>query len=607
MGVKRSVTFRRQIVGRVDPALLPFFISAVCASVQVQGDDSISGPVSVNTGITVLAQSTSPDVLGREPRHLPEQKPERKAPPPEFTLPPIDKIPGAPSDLSKPLNVFVKKIVVSGVTVFSQKEISEILQPYEGQEITSDKLSEVRIKLTQLYIKNGYKTSGAVIPDQKLENGVVRLHVFEGRLRKTKIRGHEWLRKSYIADRIALDTDPPINLDQLRDRLELLQQDPRVERVTADLKPAPKLGESDLNVTVQEASPFRMGLRVANDRSPTIGGIQGNIWLRHLNITGFGDTFNFGYSKTDGFDNYSADYSVPLSAYDTRLAIRYANSDANVIEDPFRQFNIRSRAETFGISMSHPFLQTLHQRFSLALAFEHRRSKTFQDGFPFSTTSGVPDSGKNKGESTISVVRLSQDWLDRRLDRVIAARSIFNVGIDAFDATLNPDGKPDGRFFSWLGQFQWLQRLPWLESQLLFRTDLHLASEALLPLEKFSVGGMYSVRGYRENLLVHDNGLAVSLEWRVPVFRLPIPGLSISMDDGIVQLAAFTDFGWSEDIDQATPQPSTIGSAGLGIRWDPSPKIHAEFYWGIPFRDVDNGNHNIQDSGIHFQVVTQLF
>jgi hemolysin activation/secretion protein len=142
-----------------------------------------------------------------------------------------------------------------------------------------------------------------------------------------------------------------------------------------------------------------------------------------------------------------------------------------------------------------------------------------------------------------------------------------------------------------------------------------LASEALLPLEKFSIGGRYSVRGYRENSYVRDNGANVSLEWQVPVFRLPVPGLSKTIADGQIQLATFADFGWSKNRDLRPSSqnsvgesgPNTIASWGLGILWDPAPKYHAELYWGLPFRSIDNTNNDIQDIGIHFQVNTQFF
>jgi hemolysin activation/secretion protein len=299
-----------------------------------------------------------------------------------------------------------------------------------------------------------------------------------------------------------------------------------------------------------------------------------------------------------------------LTSYDTRLNLYYQNSEALVVENPIEDALIRSTTEIFGVSLSQPLYRTPGQTFTLSLAFEHRRSQTFINNEPFSFVLGVPEIGDEKGESKISVLRFTQEWLDRSQTQVIAARSTFNWGVNALDAThSNIDTVPDGQFFTWLGQFQWVRRLPWLDSQVVFRTDAQLANDALLPLEKFSIGGMHSVRGYRENQLVRDSGAVASLEWRIPVFRLPLPVLSQSIIDGQVQLAVFTDYGWSESRDPQTPEdPKTIGSWGLGVLWDPSPKIHTAFYWGVPFKNIKEGlDHDLQDSGIHFSFDAQLF
>jgi len=111
---------------------------------------------------------------------------------------------------------------------------------------------------------------------------------------------------------------------------------------------------------------------------------------------------------------------------------------------------------------------------------------------------------------------------------VIAARSRFTFGIDALDATIHQSSSiPDGKFISWLGQFQYARILKTWDMQLLFRTDAQVANQPLLPLEQIAVGGRYTVRGYREDLLVRDQALISSLELRVPIVQ-NAPGQSIS-------------------------------------------------------------------------------
>jgi len=164
---------------------------------------------------------------------------------------------------------------------------------------------------------------------------------------------------------------------------------------------------------------------------------------------------------------------------------------------------------------------------ALGLALDLRRNSTFiLNDIPFSFSEGP----KN-GRSNVTVVRFFQDWVERGASRVLAARSEFSLGIDAFDATTNNIGT-DGRFFSWLGQFQWVQQLT-PKTLLLARLTAQLTGDSLLSLEKFSVGGLDTVRGYRQNQLVTDNGVVGSFELRFP----PISNYKA------FQLAPFFDIG----------------------------------------------------------------
>ena len=556
---------------------------------------------------------TPPDALSIEKPKLPDTQLRPLPKKPIFSLPPVDTTKNKDSRLSTAFRLFVKQIQLTGKTVFTEQELQHITNHYVNRTITNEELQTLRHQLTLYYIEHGYINSGVTLPDQDISNGIIQFQIVEGELSNLNITGNDRLKSSYIDKRMAQSFDAPLNIKKVQDRLLLLQQDPLIERVNAELRPGLKPGESRMNLHVTEARPYQAGIIAANNRSPSIGGISGNFWLTHRNLTGFGDALFFSYSLTEGLDDFNGSYSIPLNAYDTRLNLSYQNSESDVVEKAITDnINIHSRSETYSVSLSHPVYRTPEQTLALTLAFEHRRSKTFFGVKPWGFGEGVPSGdADDAGESKISVLRFSQDWLHRSQTQVIAARSTFSLGFNVLGATnssylADNDNIPDGKFFSWLGQFQWVRRLPIFNSQLLFRADAQLANESLLPLEKFSVGGMHSVRGYRENQLVRDNGAVTSLEWRIPLFRLPIPGISKTVEDGSLMIATFVDFGWSEDEDFDSPSPRTIGSWGLGLRWDPAPIIQTEFYWGVPFRSIkERTEHDIQDYGIHFKVNVQ--
>lgn len=517
------------------------------------------------------------------------------------SLPPIDQDETKLSGVSK---VFVRQLMVDGNTVYSDQELFPLLFPYQNREITAEELQEAKNQVTRHYISNGYINSGALIPDQEVKNGIIRMRVIEGRLTDTSITGNSWLRTSYISDRLALVSESEngvLNINRMQEGLKLLKQNPLIENVNAELRPGLQRGEASLNVDITESRPYYLSLRFNNYNSPGIGAYRGEIEGGLLNLTGWGDSLRGQYALTEGLDEYWISYTVPLNRWDTTLSLEMERSETEVVAAPFEELRIESETTTYTGFLRHPFYKSLSSEFALGLKLEKSTSDTYLLGERFAFT-GDP-SGTNKQ----TAIRFTQEWVSRSLKQVMAAYSSINFGVDLFDATVL-ETDPDGKFLSWLGQFQWIRRLDWLESQVFYRLYVQVANNPLLPVEKFAIGGSSTVRGYRENQMTTDSGMVTSLEWRIPVVHLPVPGISKGSGDGILELAPFFDLGHGWNDRGTDPSPDTIYSLGLGARWLVSPLLRAEIYWGHALESVpDVEEYDLQDDGIHFEIVANIF
>jgi hemolysin activation/secretion protein len=494
--------------------------------------------------------------------------------------------------LGSKLKVFVKRIEIIGNTVLDEAEVNEIVMPYENKEVDSDDLEQIRTALTKLYIDKKYINSGAVIPDQEIKDGVIQIRVIEGSLKQIEISGNDRLKSGYVKSRLELGAGPPLNVDELEQQIRVLLDNPLIERINAELKPGRRPGEALMIASVHERTPYQLGTIFDNQIAPSLGSYRGSVYALHRNLSGWGDQFYMQGSFGEGLVNYSFDYRISVNRWDTSVGAWFAHSDTENTEEPFNIIDITSKTDSYGISIAQPIFRSPGKTLTFSTVLERRWAKTFLLGEPFSFSPGVRD-----GLSSITALRIGQEWIDRSPNQVIALRSTFNVGLDLFDATINRD-LPDGRFFAWVGQFQWLRRLP--VGQVLVRTDLQLSDDALLPLEKFAVGGMYSVRGYRENQLVRDWGFASSLEYRYPI-------LTELFGPDKIMLAAFFDIGGAWNKAEETPPPKILPSLGLGLLWDPHPKLHGQFYWGWAIKNVRNPEHDPQDLGFHFRLTANVF
>jgi hemolysin activation/secretion protein len=539
---------------------------------------------------------------GEPPAFIPNEDPP-PAKPSRPVLPSLEQlreeIVGVP-----PIQVFVKELKVVGYTVFSDQEIHAITDPYQHRLLTTEDIEAVRRELTLLYVDKGYINSGARIPDQGVEEGVVTLEIIEGTLDEIDVvvEGAKHFHPFYFRSRIRLGVEEPLNVRPLQERLQLLLLDSRVERLNSELKPGSTLGSSVLDVRVKEASPYRAWAEFNNFQSPTVGAERGLGTVAHQNLLGLGDEFQFTYGQSEGLDPLiDGSYTLPITPYDTTVAFQYRHNNFEDVTDAFDDLDIKSKTHIFTFTLRQPVYRTLQDEVALSLTGEYLQNKTFLLGSGFAFTPGYTENGHAK----ITALRFTQEWTRRQSNQVLALRSRFSMGLDIFDATNNRvnEDDPDSHFFVWLGQAQWVRRIdPW-GIQLLTSSALQLANDSLFPLQQFAVGGRFSVRGYRENTLVRDNAVLFSVETRLPV-------LPSFFGENVVYFAPFVDVGhaWNVHLDTIRPQ-DTLASVGTGVRINLFDRAQANVYWGMQLNHVPDprDNNSLQDNGVHVQFVWNLF
>jgi hemolysin activation/secretion protein len=314
-------------------------------------------------------------------------------------------------------------------------------------------------------------------------------------------------------------------------------------------------------------------------------------------VFGLGDALTFEFSVTEGLNAEEVNYNIPLTQYGTTLLLHFRRSKGEIVEEPFDDIDIEIESLTGGIGLQHPLIRTPTQELLVGVMAEWRRVDSSILGRRFSFEPGPED-----GRADMSVLRFFQQWTSRSRTNVFVARSTVSWGIDVLGATTHSSHKiPDGRFVAWLGQFQWAHVLPasFLSSVVLLRTDVQVANDPLLSLEQFAVGGLNTVRGYRENQLVRDNGVVSSAELRIPL-------LADSLGPHSVELVPFVDYGYSWNADR-TPSLKTLASIGVGVRYSFRNWFDAEFFWGGRLKDAPTPGNDAQNHGIHFLSTFRLF
>lgn len=550
-----------------------------------------------------LAQAVPPlqqprPTLPTEPQPLPVPSPLPPLPKPlPPTPPPTPQVPEIQEETQTTIRI--ERFIFQGNTVFTDQQLEAITAPYRGRDITFAELLQARAAITQLYIDSGYITSGAFIPaieNQKLQpsEAKITIRIVEGKLETINVQGAERL-TNYVRSRLKAATSPVLNEDRLFERLRLLQVDPLIEQISADLIPGSQPDTTILNVQIAATEPIRLDLILNNYRSPAVGSFERGLQFTHANLLGLGDRLSVAYRNTVGSNGGTASYAVPFNTNNGTVQFDFGIVNSDIIEEPFSQLDILGRSRFYELTVRQPLVRTASsqatQEFAVGLTASRQESDSSLLGEDFPVSIGADAQGRTR----ITALRFFQDYTQRSDQQVLSARSQFNFGLGFLGGTDNP-APPDGNFFSWLGQVQYVRLLA-PDTLLLFRGDLQFADRPLVPLEQLSIGGPETVRGYRRDLVLADSGALASVEVRIPIFRS-------STLPAVLQLAPFFDFGTaishSETLDSS---PDTLASVGLGLAFQLGDSLTARLDYGIPLFSVDSQGNSLQEEGFSFSLL----
>ena len=487
----------------------------------------------------------------------------------------------------------VREFRIIGSTVFSTEELAATVKSFTDRPLTFTDLLQVRSAIADLYIRNGYITSGAFIPPQETNNGVVTIQVIEGKLEDIQITGMNRLDPDYVKSRLSLATIAPLNRDRLINALQLLQIDPLFSFVSAELKTGSQLGTNILAVRVTEANSFNAQIGINNSAPVSVGQLQRQIEISDRNLLGFGDKISANYSNTDGRNQYSFNYTIPINPDSGTVSLSFSNTNSNIVEPEFKSLDIYANSTTYEFSFRQPIIRTPAQELAIGLTASHSDSFTTLLKLPIPLSLGADDLGRTK----LSILRFFQDYSQRSTEDVLSLRSQFSLGLGGVLNSTENVKSPDSNFVAWRGQMQYIRSLA-EDTLLLVNGSLQFADRPLPAAERFSLGGALNGRGYRQDAIIGDNGLNLSLEARFPILRMPEV-------EGLLQAAPFVDFGsvWNND-SSATLTNNWLMGTGLGLRWQMGNRLTARLDYGFPLISMSS---NRLENTMYFSLSYNLF
>ena len=135
---------------------------------------------------------------------------------------------------------------------------------------------------------------------------------------------------------------------------------------------------------------------------------------------------------------------------------------------------------------------------------------------------------------------------------------------------------------------------------------MQLANDSLPSIKQFSAGGINSVKGYPQNIVIGDNGIFFSTELHLNI--LTKSDNQNSSPKVTLEFIPHLDFGkaWNTRT-RPNQSASALLSLGAGLKLSLSNNLTAIIDWSFPILEVDTPGDSLQANGIYFSIQSELF
>jgi hemolysin activation/secretion protein len=402
---------------------------------------------------------------------------------------------------------------VIGNSVLGNRDIERVLYPLLGPNKTLTDVEGARAALESFYHDHGYGTVFVDIPPQKVEGGLVRLRVTEGRVEKEQISGARYFpERDVIAALPAAAPGQVLQLSKLQDELQAVNAATPDRSVVPVLKAGSAPGTVDLALQVHDTLPLHGSLEFNNQASLDTRPLRTIASLSYGDMFGRLDSLSLQYQTTpqqlDQVRVFAANYVFHPLESGLQPSFEYINSNSNVAA--VGTLGVLGIGQITGLRLAYPFLTgaASNQSVTFGVDYKHFRNTINQSA---TTSEDTPISYLNLSFAYAGLWR--SDWRTTTFSLTANAGPRDLVNNEASFANDRFEGRSN--YFYLRGDLDFEFKLP-ADFRLKLRAAGQAAAEPLITNEDFSIAGIDGVRGYLESEVLGDRGIKETFQVTSP-------------------------------------------------------------------------------------------
>lgn len=480
---------------------------------------------------------------------------------------------------------------VEGTTLLPVIAVEKAVYPHLGEGKALSDVESAREALEKAYHDAGYLTVLVSIPQQKVDNQVVRLAVTEAPVDRLRVVESRYFSLGAIKSGVPELAEGQVpNFPQMQSELAALNRSPD-RRVTPVLRPGRTPGTVEVDLKVQDRLPLHGSVEVNNrysqdtSRARLSASIRyDNLWQRQHSM---GLTLQTAPQNTRESQVLSANYTWPLRSGNF-LSFYGVRSDSDVAA--VGTLNVVGKGTILGARYILPLRGREGFFHTASIGVDYK---------DFDQSVNLIGSGGFNTPITYMPFTLGWDGTWPGGERSSKLGVAFNfhlrglVGDEQEFADKRFKGRPGFAYLRGTASHNQAFGDGWALS---LRTGWQLAGQALVSNEQMAIGGADTVRGYLESAALGDRGLHGSIE-------LVGPNLAARLGEAVedLRLLAFADAGMVRVIDPITAvDKTTLSGVGLGLRLKTARGVSASVDWALALKAL--GQTRRHDSRLYARV-----
>ena len=465
----------------------------------------------------------------------------------------------------------IQRFDVAGSSLFTAAELERLTAPFVGPDKVFGDVQKALDAIETAYRKAGYTAVQVIVPEQELNQGVVRFRIIETPVGSVTVTGNE----AYSNDNIRrslpkLQEGKTPNAREISESVQLANENAG-KQVEVVLGVGKQEGTVDARVAVSEDKIQRFYVTADNTGTRPTGRLRTGVAYQHNNLFDLDHSLTMAYTTSPDkpgdvdVDIYSVGYHVPFYGIGDSLDVIYGYSNVNTpVNVAVNGLGINGKGEVIAVRWNHYFPRVGEYSSRLVGGFDWKAVKSAcvgQNGAAVNGVAGCDDYLTSPLSATyFGRLESAASLLDYSLGLA------WNIPMSSPDDFTLAAGGRRGRDDFLIAKFSagyqrsvgndWLLRLA-ANAQYNFNT-------ALPSVEQLGLAGSTAVRGFLERIVTADNGIVGNAE-----VYTPDVAARLGLAQGSLRGLVFYDFGIGRNShgNASIPTDERLASWGVGMRY----------------------------------------